>query len=486
MDRSWSAWAAAADDSDRHELALAMLDALPAKERDAHGTAVTRAALLLQVGRARDAVAALEGCGVNELRTDGRESWPHLVLAASRAATGDASAYRWLLASAGRLNGAPEVWQVSYLVAAAAAGMGERATADQAWHDIIARHGILTPVSIAEFSAAQIASRDPHEAIEVIKTVASAVADLHHVGTPVHQDPERVLAAARALESRGDPAGARLLLHAARRRVPDTPALDDALDLLNPTSGMRRNRILASVLLCLGIALVPVGSLGMLILLVGRSAWDRRVRIPGLNAADSGAWRAFRSVQYDPISDPTEPPLKDQSGFYAVAGILSLAAAIPLVGPTASLITAVTGVPRSEHIDTKLIASTWVSLGIGVFVLGFLGARQAHRWFQARQRDRQRAAVHRATITAANRCHCWQVRSMSGPLATEYLNRHLIPEPTDRLPATIRDNASLGRCPSAGALWLATRETPHSPNTVLLRGAVEDQEDHTESTGLYL
>jgi hypothetical protein len=41
---------------------------------------------------------------VVELSEGQRDSWPHLVLAAGRAAGGDPIAYRWLLTSAGRIS----------------------------------------------------------------------------------------------------------------------------------------------------------------------------------------------------------------------------------------------------------------------------------------------------------------------------------------------------------------------------------------------
>jgi len=483
VDRSWSLWAAAADDDDRHDLALAMLDGVPAPHDDEE-TTVSRAALLLRAGRAPEAVAALARCGVSELPTDRRISWPLLVLAGSLAATGDATAYRWLLASAGRMVGAAEAWRVSYLVAAAAAGIGERATADQAWHDIVSRHHIITRVSLAQFSAAQVASRDPADPYEVTTTVAAAVANLHHCGVPVHEDPAPVLDAARALTARGDRPGARLLLHAARRRIPATPELDSALESLTPTADMRRHRLLVTTFWCLAPALAPLGMFGMLVVLAVRTVWERRVCIPGLNLADSGAWRAFRGVRYDPQDDPTGPAPKDQAGYYGLVALLSLLIAIPLGGPATTAVAALTGAASPQQASQKLMISTWLLLCLGIPFLAFLGARYVHRRLRAHRIDRQRAAAQRSRHTTAQRCQCWQICSMSGPLAAEYLDRHLTGEPTDRLTA-IGENPTLGRCPSTGALWIAIRQPPRS-NTLLLRGVVGDHEAPTGPSGFYL
>jgi hypothetical protein len=485
VEQSWLAWAAAADDGDRHELALTLLDAMPPEQRDAN-TAVTQATLLLQTGQAGRAISILEGLGVTDLPDDRRASWPHLVLAAGRAAAGEVDAYRWLMSSAGRLSTAVDAWRVSYLVAVAATGIGDRTTADQAWHNIVVRHGIVTPASLAEFSAAQIAGRDRDEPTEATTTVAATVANLHHADVPIHQDPGPVLDAARALSARGDVAGARLLLHAARRRIPATPALDAALAAVTPTGGMRRHRILVTALWCLTPALLFLGMPGGLIVLAVRTAWERWIPIPGLNRADSAAWRAFRSVSYDPYTDPADPPAKDQSGYYGLAALLSLLfVAFPVTGLVPTLLAAMTRATGPDEVNPALIISIRVLLCIGIPVLSFLGSRQAHRWLRSRRHDRRRAAVRRAGLSGAQQCQCWQSGSMSGPLAVDYLHRHLQPEATTYLPPALRDNASLGRCAVTGAMWLGVRHGSHG-TAVLLRGAVGHDEEPSQPTGFYL
>ena len=481
VEQSWSAWAAAADDGDRYELALTLLDAVPPEQRD-DNTAVSQARLLLQTGQAGRAISVLQGLGITELPDDRRGSWPHLVLAAGRAAAGEVDAYRWLMSSAGRLITAVDAWRVSYLVAVAAAGIGDRTTADQAWHNIVVRHGIVTPASLAEFSAAQIAGRDPDEPMEATTTVAATVANLHHADVAIHQDPGPVLDAARALSARGDVAGARLLLHAARRRIPATPALDAALAAVPPTGGMRRHRLLVTALWCLTPALLLLGMPGALIVLAVRTAWERWVCIPGLNRADSAAWRAFRGVSYDPYTDPADPPAKDQSGYYGLAALLSLLlVAFPLTG----LVPTLTRATGFDEVNSTLVISFRVLLCIGIPVLSFLGARRAHRWFRSRRHDRRRAAVRRAGLSDAQRCQCWQRGSMSGPFAADYLHRHLQPEAITYLPPALRDNMSLGRCAVTDAMWLGVRHGSQG-TAVLLRGAVGHDEEPSQPTGFYL
>jgi hypothetical protein len=124
VDRSWTVWADAADDTDQHDLALALFGAAPAGHRD--GTDLARAALLVQTGRYTQAVALLAANGYADLPEESRATWPDLVLAAGRAGTGDATAYRWLMACARRFDDAAEAWRLCYLVAAAAAGINDR------------------------------------------------------------------------------------------------------------------------------------------------------------------------------------------------------------------------------------------------------------------------------------------------------------------------------------------------------------------------
>jgi hypothetical protein len=68
---------------------------------------------------------------------------------------------------------------------------------------------------------------------------------------------------------------------------------------------------------------------------------------------------------------------------------------------------------------------------------------------------------------------------VSSPFATAYLHQHLIAETAGGLPP----GATVGRCPTTEALWLAVHD---GPATVLLRGAVGREEPEPESTGFYL
>jgi hypothetical protein len=372
-------------------------------------------------------------------------------------------------------------------VAIAAVGAGDRPTADEAWRQLVHTHHVITSASVARLTAADVAGRDtvdPHGAVE---PVAVAVANLHSLDTPVHEDPGPVLAAADALHERGDLAGARLLLHAARRRIPPTPALDAALRHLTPVPAMNRHRGLVVALWCLAPTVLWLGPVGGLIIGAVRRTWERWVRIPGLGVADSVAWRAFRSVRYDPHTDPNEPAPKDQSGYYGLAGlfcILSLAIVADGMAPTVAGVSGAAG-PTARH---GLMTAIWVALIFGSGAGGYLLARYAHRRLRARGADRRRAAALRHRIAAAGNCRCWRTDILTGSFANAYLKTHLTREPVDDLPPSLAEGSSLGRCGTTGTLWLGPPAGPGS--AVLLRGlAAEDEADPDEDrerTGFYL
>ncbi|WP_203684321.1 hypothetical protein [Actinoplanes siamensis] len=486
MTNSWPSWALAAEDRDESELALALFGGLPAELAD-ESVAVSRAALLLRVGQPAQAVAVLAEHGYTKLPEVNRAAWPDLVLAAGSAAVGDQAAYRWLMACVRRFQDASDAWRLNYLVAAAATGVHDRPTADQAWHTLVAQYGIVTPVTAAEFGAVVVAGRDPRDVRAATVAVATAVTGLHDIGVPIEQNPEPTLRAARALQARGDVAGARLLLHVVRRRIPHNAALDGAQAKLTPVAAMRRHRLLVVVLWCLAPTLLPLGVAGGLIVLAVSRAWQRWVPIPGLSRPDSSVWRAFRGLSYDPYSDPRDPPPKDQAGYYGLAALLSLLfVALPLAAPTTALVNALTGGGDATDAGRPIVVGTWLLLCIGIPGLVFLIARQAHRQMRARQHRRDRQAAQRARLSQAKRCHCWQVRSISGEFAVEYERQHLHPEASPPLPVALPGTAGLGRCPTTGALWL-TLDADDAGKALLLRGTTPpENESKPEPGGLYI
>ena len=134
----------------------------------------------------------------------------------------------------------------------------------------------------------------------------------------VSERSSRTLQAAHYLVHCGDPAGARLLLHAVARVAPDR-VLDDAADHFRPPGAARRHvAVVASVVLTVGLYVTAVvvavvsgadvvarvlanGSVGLV--LVARIAWVQHVRLPGLTLQESRLWRSLGVLRPGDIDD---------------------------------------------------------------------------------------------------------------------------------------------------------------------------------------
>lgn len=128
----------------------------------------------------------------------------------------------------------------------------------------------------------------------------------------------RTLQAAHFLVHCGDPAGARLLLRAAARVAPDH-VLDDAADHFRPPgAALRRVAVVAFVVLAVGLLVTAVVTAadsdadivvrvlvhGSVVLVpIGRVAWVRHVRLPGLTLQESRLWRSLGALRPGDISD---------------------------------------------------------------------------------------------------------------------------------------------------------------------------------------
>ncbi|NAZ83795.1 hypothetical protein GTR02_18435, partial [Kineococcus sp. R8] len=163
---SWCGWFAAADLADEADLALHLLTTRPtaAEGPDARRAAAhDEARLLLLAGRPAQALRALARTGAGELPAAPADRPGAALLAACRAAAGDAQAYRWLLAG---LHGGDfsAGWQAAYLVGAAAEARDDRDTADEMWTRVVDRHGIRTPHTLRRAAVARTARREAADA----------------------------------------------------------------------------------------------------------------------------------------------------------------------------------------------------------------------------------------------------------------------------------------------------------------------------------
>jgi hypothetical protein len=484
MSRSWRSWSEVADNSDEVELALELLDNV--EDPSGHRHAATRARMVLMAGRPHEALALLREHDIVDLPPHLALSWPNLILAACRAAVGDAEAFQWLLAAASKVSGSPESAAVTYLVAVAAEGCGDQATADQAWSDIVTRYRIMTPMSLSHFGAALVAARDPLDPVAAAEAVTNAASAFDGLDPAVHEHPRLVLDAVANLRARGDDGGARLLLHAVIRCNPPSPALAAALCDLTPAAAMRRHRFKVVAAASLIVPLAPLGIIGGILAFAGRAVWERRVRLPGLTRAESGAWRAIRTYRYNAATDAVEHVEKEHTGVYGLAGLVAAFVALCVTAAPYEALARRVG----EFDASTLHRIGWTSLALLTFLgpgaAAYFGARAAHRRLQARRRDRRNRVAERQRLALAARCQCWQAHGFSGAFAEAYLHRHLTQLTPDVVPVAPNLRGRLGRCPSTGALWLMTG-VGASP-ALLLRGPVSEPIDESREApdGLFL
>ncbi len=484
-------WARAADDVDAFRTALE-LGTVADRSADGDGTPLVLARLLLLAGRPRDALTLLAQQHITQLPAEPMASWPHLLLAACRAADGDLGAYRWLLSAVAALPGS---WELLYLVGAAAEQRGDYGPADQAWTTLVQGHQIVTRFTLARYCAAVVARRDPKEPASAAQTLIDVVEEFLARDPDLTEYPQPVLSAAAHLRRRGDNAGSALLLHAASQRLPQAPALKAAVQAVVSRVAMRcyrrRKTLLAWVhlpLLALAAAaavwsdLPPLVLIGMVpVLLVHRLA---AASVPGFTTADSAAWRAGSRLRQGPAAR-----LLDTEQRFACAIVVAavLTATVPIAGALAGAVVgradAIARTASHAVVSGGLFAVlTAVLTAIGS---GLMAIMRRHNWQSAR---RVRHEADRRRLSDAGDCRCWRTSALVGSYAAAYLNRHL----TSSAPATWDNerfpDATLARCPATGTLWLATTAGAQG-ELLLLRGTDRASTDFpvpAPATGGYL
>ena len=449
-------WVSIADDADQLGLALALSSDLPPDERDEESV-VAQARLLLLARRTDAALSLLSGRGYTALPADAKPSWPLLVLAACLAAKGDIVAYRWLLGASATATGPADLWRLAYLIAAAASAIGDQATADQAWSELVLRHRIVTGLTFSRFAAAHVAQRDADHAEQATLSVVGAARDFDVVQPPIEEAAQPVLDAVGELQNRGDAPGARLLLHALSR-TRAVPRIDAALESVTPARAMRRYTVMTVIAACLAVFLLPLGGVGILVGAAARRLWTSRVRIPGLGRTYSVVWRAINTLRFDPVTESVDGLGDSAKAIYALVGIVTFFVGFALGFPLSELLAAATGAPSVDEANPLLISSTWFSAAIGFPVLSILLVRRAHRRHLVRGNQSRRASQARRRLAEAKQCQCWSTRYLAGEFASVYLERHLLPVGASaglaEASTYLGNSLRLGRCTTTGCLWL--------------------------------
>jgi hypothetical protein len=474
IEQSVPLWAAAADEADAVDLALAVSRSVgPRADEDQADLAVAR--LLLLAERPQEALTLLARQHITELPAEPERSWPHLLLAACRAAVGDPDAYRWLLSTVGAL---PTAWQPLYLVGAAADQRGDYTTADQAWTTLVQTHQILTRFTIARFLAGVVARRDRDNGRAAAQTMIDVVEEFLARDPDLHETPEPILTAAARLRQRGDIAGSELLLHTATHRLPGVPALRATAQGAGAQAAMRRFRLHAALrrwmhvpMLALPAAaavwcdIPPLVLTGLVpVLVMHRIAGATRV--PGFTAADSVAWRAGRRLRQGPAARRIDAEQ------WIVGGLLAavmLTYAVPFASVFAGV---VTGRPAAiartvPHAALSGVFFAVITVLLTAFGKGLLAIGRRHNW---RTEQQTRLQADRYRFSDAGECRCWRSNALLGSYAAAYLDRHLVSVVADAWDNSPFPYAALARCPATGSLWMAATTDPHAA-LLLLRGS---------------
>jgi hypothetical protein len=465
-------WAAAAGDDDQLDLALALLDEADVPDQST-ALILVRARLLLlgrRPGEALDLLRTHEIAGVSGAK---QATWADLVFSACLAACGDQNAYRWLLQEASPFADGEDGWRVAYLVATAAAQIGDTAVADQAWRRLAMSHGIVTGMTLAEFTATELATRDRTDVHAAVRTVSVAAGNFRHLPLELTHDLSPLTLAVRRLIDRGDAPGARLLVTAIVKRQARHPVLDQALDRLTPQPDMRRYRTKVLVLGGLSLTLVPLGIIGFLVIFAGYRFWTTRVQVPGFDRTDSRIWRAFNSLRHDPATATTKGPRGELNGPRIAAGVVGITTGVYLATEAVAGAAHLSGAAQVSQANPILVISLWLLVWIATVIGSIAGVEKARTLKGELQRRRERNAAERRTEVLADQCQCWQTRLLRGSFADAYRSRHLVPVASgsgvEHLRQRLGAGVSVGRCLTTGAIWLAGPLGPGNTQ-LLLRG----------------
>lgn len=285
---SWETWADAA--SAAHEPALARR--LRAEAPTSNPVAEARDLVLL--GRGEDALAVLDGVEIAPPAPE-QISWDHLILTGALALAGERAAYDWLM-TRGRASvreGAPP--QVGMFIATVADWLGEVATADELWGQMVADTEFPSPDVLVRCCVGLVRGRDRSSSASVLQSFTWAALALTGHTVPMHVDPRPAMRAASELEAHGDSVGAALLLRTARVFGPRSAPVDEMHE--HHVHRLRwRDRTAIAIALLVGAVgwllaatpglLVP----GVLVMLAAPyvPAW---LPIPGFTRPESSWWR---------------------------------------------------------------------------------------------------------------------------------------------------------------------------------------------------
>jgi membrane protein implicated in regulation of membrane protease activity len=466
-------WTAQADSADEFALVRALASA--AHEPDPE---LVARALLCQ-GDPGAALSALGDTSDPLPSADASFRARDLLVAACRAASGDASAHAWLLRSSSLMVDQPRGWFAADLVAVVADLRSEPEVADRAFRLEAERFGINTPHVAGRSVAAHVAERPKEDGLAITRQFAQAATTLEQGIHSIALDPRPTLAATEALVDRGDIAGARLLLEFVTRRNEMKGRLAERLGQLTPASRMRRHGLLVAALIALSPVLLVMGVAAFLVAGVVLYAFRRWVTIPGLSRSESLAWRDARKVRYDPRTGGRTSENPDR-GLPALGAIAGGCVGTALGYQIMSALPEASGAVQA----TAFFAPTSMLAALGWYL--------TLRWSRERQSKARAASRKQQTEAAVARtgpCRCWETTSLVDDVAAAYADRHLraagFADESRRISSVLGRNARILTCPQMGTPWLVATLTDEGA-VLAIRGTAPISGTKSTSLGQYL
>ncbi|MBO0898725.1 hypothetical protein J1G42_01960 [Cellulomonas sp. zg-ZUI222] len=482
------AWRGAADTMDEFDVLRGLVES-QARLSPEDDTRAARARAALFDG---DPVAALDILGdVGEIDLDTASvSWADVVAVGARAAQGDADALGALHRLGQGLQGSVAVAH-GYLLARVAELAGEHEVADATWHllkEIAPGTTLLTRRVLVVDTLAR-STTDADAATRRVGATARTLVEL----VPAPEDgPRHVVEVVRALEERGDPAGARLVLEAIVAMRPTATEVVALRDARATPEQWWRERLpglvatgVAAVLVTVGILAswpVWVPALAAVVSLVVWKRW-RLPHTPGLSATDARVLAYIRGWLPDAAEDIGAG--RRRVGLAITGAAVGFVAGALVMGVVTEGLLADLYATHAREVD----AVAWALVLLAAF-LGGVGAQRLLRrpLATATQQlvERQRAAVEEE----CSRCTCLRTVGIRGRGADVYLTRHLTGAAKDvaaLAPQIPGATVSVHQCPMSRTPWLAVRRPGYE--TLVLRGVlahVEEEATPQATTGGYL
>lgn len=452
---SWRTWADAA--SAAHEPVLARRLRAEAPTVDP----VAEARDLVLLGRGAEALALLDGVEIAPPAPD-QISWDHLILTGALALDGERAAYDWLM-TRGRAvarDGAPP--QVAMFIATVADWLGEVATADELWFQVVADHDFPSPGVLVRGCVGLVRGRDRGSSASVLQSFTWAALALTGHTVPMHVDPRPAMRVASELEAHGDIVGAALLLRTVRTFGPRVAPVEEMHGELARRLRWHDRSATAIALLVGAVGWFLVATAGLMIpgILVMLAApyvpwW---LPVPGFTRAETSWWRTIGDRErrhYDgtrirslTARRPVVMTLSWLTGL-TVGSLVGWAVAQGTTGPDAG--------PPAWFASLPALA-TWVA---AVLLIARVTELVLVRTLTAQGPTRELAEVEEAReaqVQETSESQCDRIIWDSSPTARRRVEHHLEARPDSpgqlEVERVLGSDARVVQCPASQHVWL--------------------------------